>query len=128
MDAKEWRVGTAAECLGSTPEESAHVELKVALGSKQGDLRNRKRLSQVKLAKRLNGLPPAIPEAGHFGPSVQELVPSRGSEQSQPVGRLRHLRYYSVHFSALSNGHEDHPPSFPAGVFSGWNFSSKSHV
>jgi DNA-binding XRE family transcriptional regulator len=53
LEAKGWRVGTAAEFLGLAPEESAYVELKVVLGSKLKELRNRKRLSQVELAKRI---------------------------------------------------------------------------
>jgi DNA-binding XRE family transcriptional regulator len=51
LEAKGWRVGTTAEFVGLTPEESAYVELKVALGSKLRELRSRKRLSQVELAK-----------------------------------------------------------------------------
>ena len=39
--------------LGLTPEESDYVELKAALGSKLRELRNRKRLSQEDLAKRM---------------------------------------------------------------------------
>jgi transcriptional regulator with XRE-family HTH domain len=46
-------VGTAAEFLGLTPEESAYVELRVALGTRLKELRTQKRLSQMELPKRI---------------------------------------------------------------------------
>jgi hypothetical protein len=41
LEAKGWRVGTAAEFLGLTPEESAYVELKVALAKHMGSSQSR---------------------------------------------------------------------------------------
>lgn len=63
-------MGTAAEFLALTPEESAYVELKVALGSRQKELRNRKRLSQVKLAKRIGSSQSRVAKIEAADPSV----------------------------------------------------------
>jgi DNA-binding XRE family transcriptional regulator len=70
LEAKGWRVGTAAEFLGLAPEESAYVELKVALGGKLKDLRNRKRLSQVELAKRIGSSQSRVAKIEAADPSV----------------------------------------------------------
>lgn len=70
LEAKGWKVGTAAEFLGLTPEESAYVELKVALGSKLRELRNRKRLSQVELAKRVGSSQSRVAKLEAADPSV----------------------------------------------------------
>ncbi len=70
LEVKGWRVGTAAEFLGLTPEESAYVELKVALASKLRDMRNRKRLSQVQLAKRIGSSQSRVAKIEVADPSV----------------------------------------------------------
>ncbi len=70
LETKGWRVGTAAEFLGLTPEESAYVELKVALASKLRDMRNRKRLSQVQLAKRIGSSQSRVAKIEVADPSV----------------------------------------------------------
>jgi DNA-binding transcriptional regulator YiaG len=70
LEAKGWRVGTAAEFVGLTPEESAHVELKVALGSELKELRNRKRVSRVELAKRMGSSQSRVAEIEAAEPSV----------------------------------------------------------
>jgi len=48
-----WRVGTAAQFLGLTPEEQQFVELKLALAGGVRQLRERRGLTQGDLAKRL---------------------------------------------------------------------------
>jgi len=70
LEAKGWRVGTAAEFLALTPEESAYIELKVALGSKLRELRNRKHLSQVELAKRMGSSQSRVAKIEAAEPSV----------------------------------------------------------
>mgnify|MGYP001120890165 CR=1 FL=1 len=70
LETKGWRVGTAAEFLGLTPEESAYIELKVALGSKLRELRNRKHLSQVELAKRMGSSQSRVAKIEAAEPSV----------------------------------------------------------
>ncbi len=70
LQAKGWRVGTAAEFLGLTPEESAYVELKVALAGKLREVRNRKHLSQVELAKRIGSSQSRVAKIEVADPSV----------------------------------------------------------
>ena len=70
LEAKGWRVGTAAEFLGLSAEESAYIELKVALGGKLKELRNRKRLSQVELAKRIGSSQSRVAKIEAADPSV----------------------------------------------------------
>ena len=53
LQAAGWRVGTAAEFLGLTPEESAFVEMKLALAESVRLRRLEKRMSQTQLAKRI---------------------------------------------------------------------------
>jgi transcriptional regulator with XRE-family HTH domain len=61
-----------------TPEESAYVELKVALGSKLKELRSRKRLSQVELARRMGSSQSRVAkiEAAESSVSLDLLVRS----------------------------------------------------
>ena len=53
LEAAGWRVGTAADFLGLSPEESALVETKLALSTALRTRRTAKHLSQAALAKRL---------------------------------------------------------------------------
>jgi hypothetical protein len=53
LEAKGWRVGSAAEFLELTPEEAAFVETKLALSRCVRSLRTAKNVSQLGLAKRL---------------------------------------------------------------------------
>ena len=55
-----WEVGTAAEFLELTPEESAYVELRVALGTRSKELQTQKHLSQVEWAKRIGSSQPGV--------------------------------------------------------------------
>ncbi len=48
-----WRVGSTDEFLGLTPEESAFVEVKLALSEKLKAHRTKQGLSQAQLARRL---------------------------------------------------------------------------
>ena len=48
-----WKDGTVAEFLGLSPEESALIEIKLALG-KYLKQRRKRRMSQAQLAERLN--------------------------------------------------------------------------
>ena len=54
LTAAGWRIGTADEFLGLTPEESALVTLRLALRDALKDHRKRAKLTQVALAKRLH--------------------------------------------------------------------------
>jgi hypothetical protein len=51
LEAAGWKVGSAADFLELTDEESAFVELKLALSSELRDRRENRGLSQVELAQ-----------------------------------------------------------------------------
>jgi predicted XRE-type DNA-binding protein len=53
LEAQGWRVGTAEELLGLTPEEAAYVELRLKLSDAVREFRRMKRLTQVQLAELL---------------------------------------------------------------------------
>lgn len=53
LEAAGWRVGTARELLGLSPEEAAFIELKLALAGYLRKLRIRNRWTQAEVAKRL---------------------------------------------------------------------------
>jgi predicted XRE-type DNA-binding protein len=53
LEANGWRVGTAEEFLGLTPEEAALVEIRLKLADGVRELRKRRRFTQAELAKRL---------------------------------------------------------------------------
>jgi DNA-binding XRE family transcriptional regulator len=51
---KGWKIGSVAEFLDLSDEESAYIEMKLALSEKLKEKRLRKRLTQKQLAKALN--------------------------------------------------------------------------
>lgn len=51
LEAKGWRVGTAEEFLGLSPQESALVDVRLRLADAVRELRKEKHLTQVELAK-----------------------------------------------------------------------------
>jgi pullulanase/glycogen debranching enzyme len=53
LEAAGWRIGTASEFLGLTPQETAFVEMKLALADGVRLRRLGKRLTQGQLAKRI---------------------------------------------------------------------------
>lgn len=53
LQAHGWRVGSAADFLGLTPEEAAFVETKLALSESLRNRRLAQKISQAALAKRL---------------------------------------------------------------------------
>ena len=53
LEAAGWRVGTAEELLGLSKEESAFIEMKLALADSVKRRRQAKRLTQTQLAKRI---------------------------------------------------------------------------
>jgi predicted XRE-type DNA-binding protein len=50
LEAQGWRVGSAEEFLGLTPEEAAYIELRLRLSDAVRELRKQKRLTQLQLA------------------------------------------------------------------------------
>jgi DNA-binding XRE family transcriptional regulator len=73
-----WKFGSVDELLGLTPEESAYVELKLALSKNLQERRRRKGLTQVQLARLLKSSQSRIAkmEAGDPSVSIDLLVRS----------------------------------------------------
>ena len=78
LEAKGWKVGTSAEFLGLSPQETAYVELKLALSRNLQETRKEKNLTQEQLAKMLNSSQSRIAkmEAGDPTVSLDLLVRS----------------------------------------------------
>ena len=53
LESHGWRVGSAEEFLGLTPEEAAYIELRLKLSDAVREYRKKKRLTQVQLAELL---------------------------------------------------------------------------
>jgi DNA-binding XRE family transcriptional regulator len=73
-----WKVGSAKELLGLTPEESTYIEMRLALSRNLRALRTRKRLTQVEAAKMLGSSQSRVAklEAGDPSVSLDLLVRS----------------------------------------------------
>jgi len=75
LEAKGWKIGTAAEFLELTPEEAALVEIKLSLSR---NLRQRRqgRMTQAELAEKLHSSQPRIAKAegGDGSVSIELLV------------------------------------------------------
>lgn len=71
-----WSVGTAAEFLGLSPEESAFIELKLSLSKRIKQLRINQQLSQQALAERIKSSQSRVAkmEAGDPSASVDLLI------------------------------------------------------
>ncbi len=54
LEAKGYRVGNAEDFLGLSAEESAYIDVKMALSQALVQRRKRRRLTQVELARKLN--------------------------------------------------------------------------
>jgi ribosome-binding protein aMBF1 (putative translation factor) len=51
LERNGWRVGTASDFLGLSAEESAYIEMKLALSEALREEREKKKLSQVQFAR-----------------------------------------------------------------------------
>jgi len=51
LERNGWRVGTASDFLGLSAEESAYIEMKLALSETLREEREKKKLSQVQFAR-----------------------------------------------------------------------------
>jgi len=71
-------VGSAADLLGMTPEESAYVDLRLKLSDAVRDLRKKKHLTQVQLAGMLGSSQSRVAkaEAGDDSVSLDLLIRS----------------------------------------------------
>ena len=70
LESAGWRVGTAAEFLGLTAEESAFVEMKLALADGVRRRRKAKRLTQVQLADRIGSSQSRVAKMETADPAV----------------------------------------------------------
>ena len=75
---KGWKIGSADELLGLSPEESAYIELKLSLSEKLRQKRVRKKLTQGDLARLISSSQSRVAkmEAGDPSVSVDLLVRS----------------------------------------------------
>jgi len=75
---KGWAVGTAADFLDLSAEESAYIEMKLALSEKLKERRIRKKLTQKQLAKAIESSQSRVAkmEAGDPTVSLDLLVKS----------------------------------------------------
>jgi DNA-binding XRE family transcriptional regulator len=73
-----WKVGSAKDFLRLTDQEAAYIELKLRLASSLRDLRRRRRLTQMDLARFLHSSQSRIAkmETGHPSVSLDLLVRS----------------------------------------------------
>ena len=78
LESKGWQIGTASDFLNLSPEEVAYIELKLSLGDSLKSRRQRKRMSQVDLAKLIQSSQSRIAkmEAGDPSVSVDLLIKS----------------------------------------------------
>jgi DNA-binding transcriptional regulator YiaG len=78
LEAKGWKVGTAADFLELTPEEEAFIEMKMSLSQSLKEMRKRKRLSQVAFAKLIKSSQSRVAkmETGSSSVSIDLLIKS----------------------------------------------------
>jgi DNA-binding transcriptional regulator YiaG len=78
LDSSGWRVGSAADFLGLTPEEAAYVELKLTLSSELKERRTETGLSQVELARKLGSSQSRVAKMESSDPTVTVDLLIRG--------------------------------------------------
>ena len=78
LEAKGWKVGTAADFLNLTPEEELFIDMKLSLSHSLKELRMRKHMSQVDFAKLIKSSQSRVAkmEAGSASVSFDLLIKS----------------------------------------------------
>jgi DNA-binding XRE family transcriptional regulator len=78
LESRGWKIGSAEEFLGLSAEESAYIEMKLALSEKLKQRRQRKRMTQAELAKLVSSSQSRVAkmEAGDPSVSIDLLVKS----------------------------------------------------
>ncbi|KJS07217.1 MAG: transcriptional regulator [Gammaproteobacteria bacterium BRH_c0] len=78
LEAAGWKTGSADEFLGLTPDESAYIEMKLALSHSLRQYRLKNKLSQIELAKMVHSSQSRIAkmEAGDPGVSIDLIMKS----------------------------------------------------
>ena len=70
LEKKGWKVGSAEEFLGLSPDEAAYIDLKLRLGAALLRHRKKDRLTQVELARRINSSQSRVAKMEGGDPSV----------------------------------------------------------
>lgn len=70
LEASGWKIGSAADFLNLTSEESAYIEMKLALSRSLRERRLGKKLSQIDLAKMIHSSQSRIAKMEAGDPSV----------------------------------------------------------
>jgi DNA-binding XRE family transcriptional regulator len=70
LEAKGYKVGDAEDFLGLSAEESAYIDLKMALSQALAQRRKRRRLTQVELARKLNSSQSRVAKMEKGDPTV----------------------------------------------------------
>jgi len=78
LEAKGWKVGTAADFLNLSPEEELFIDMKLSLSHSLKELRMRKHMSQVDFAKLIKSSQSRVAkmEAGSASVSFDLLIKS----------------------------------------------------
>jgi hypothetical protein len=70
LEKKGWTIGSTADFLGLTSEESAYIDLKIALGDFLHSRRKKQHLTQVALAEKLSSSQSRVAKMEKADPSV----------------------------------------------------------
>ena len=78
LEAKGWKIGTAADFLELTPEEVVFIEMKMSLSQSLKEMRKRKHMSQIALAKLIKSSQSRVAkmETGSASVSIDLLIKS----------------------------------------------------
>jgi DNA-binding transcriptional regulator YiaG len=78
LEAKGWKVGTAADFLNLSPEEELFIDMKLSLSHSLKELRMRKHMSQIDFAKLIKSSQSRVAkmEAGSASVSFDLLIKS----------------------------------------------------
>ena len=91
LEARGWKIGTAAEFLELTPEETALIEIKLAL-SKNLRKRRAQQMTQTQLAEKIQSSQPRIAKAerGDQSVSIELLMRAMLATGATPqeIGRV----------------------------------------
>ena len=70
LEAKGYRIGDAKDFLGLSPEESAYIDMKMALSQALIQKRKQQRLTQLELARKLNSSQSRVAKMEKGDPTV----------------------------------------------------------
>ena len=78
LESSGWKVGTAKEFLGLSPEEETYIEMKISLSQSLKEMRKRKNISQVAFAKLIKSSQSRVAkmESGSASVSIDLLIKS----------------------------------------------------